>query len=270
MSRADIDFAVDWAADEGWNPGHHDADAFYAVDERGFLVGELRDEPVACISVVAYDESFGFLGFYIVRPEHRGRGYGLQMWNAGMEYLCERNVGLDGVVAQQDNYRKSGFRYAYANQRFETLGGGTRPEGVVPAADVSFEDMLAYDSTCFPVPRPIFLRHWLSMPTSTALAVTGDGGVRGYGVIRACRRGHKIGPLFADTHEIAETLYRALASEVPGEPVFLDVPMPNPAAVALAGGYGMKPVFETARMYTGAIPAAPLERIFGVTTFELG
>ena len=30
-----------------------------------------------------------------------------------------RNVGLDGVVEQQPNYRMSGFSYAYANVRYE-------------------------------------------------------------------------------------------------------------------------------------------------------
>jgi hypothetical protein len=29
-------------------------------------------------------------------------------------------------------------------------------------------------------------------------------------------------------------------------------------------------VFETARMYTGPIPPLRLDRVFGVTTFELG
>jgi hypothetical protein len=32
----------------------------------------------------------------------------------------------------------------------------------------------------------------------------------------------------------------------------------------------MTAVFETARMYTGQAPALPLDRIFGVTSFELG
>jgi hypothetical protein len=34
--------------------------------------------------------------------------------------------------------------------------------------------------------------------------------------------------------------------------------------------HGLVPVFETARMYSGAIPDEPVERIYGVTTFELG
>ena len=52
--------------------------------------------------------------------------------------------------------------------------------------------------------------------------------------------------------------------------VFLDVPSVNPAAVALAQSYGLKPVFETARMYTGPIRKVNLDRLFGVMTFELG
>jgi hypothetical protein len=39
---------------------------------------------------------------------------------------------------------------------------------------------------------------------------------------------------------------------------------------ALAQELGLTPVFETARMYTGAIPPLRLERVYGVTTFELG
>jgi hypothetical protein len=38
----------------------------------------------------------------------------------------------------------------------------------------------------------------------------------------------------------------------------------------LAQDLGLAPVFETARMYTGTVPRLRLERVFGVTTFELG
>jgi len=44
----------------------------------------------------------------------------------------------------------------------------------------------------------------------------------------------------------------------------------NRDAVALAEKHKMKLVFETARMYTGIFPDLPLNRLFGVTTFELG
>src|SRR5437868_6705655 len=99
-----------WAADEGWNPGNTDIHAFFATDPGGFLVGRLDGEPVTCISVVEYGQAFEFLGFYIARPAVRGKGYGIVTWDAGVKRLAGRNVGLDGVVAQQANYKKSGFR----------------------------------------------------------------------------------------------------------------------------------------------------------------
>jgi hypothetical protein len=52
MSRADLDAALSWARDEGWNPGLDDAGAFYAQDPGGFLMGWLGTVRVGCISVV--------------------------------------------------------------------------------------------------------------------------------------------------------------------------------------------------------------------------
>jgi len=52
--------------------------------------------------------------------------------------------------------------------------------------------------------------------------------------------------------------------------VFPDEPAVNRDAVKFAESVGLAPAFETARMYTGAIPELTVERVFGVTTFELG
>lgn len=81
-TREDVDLMVEWAAREGWNPGLDDAAAFRAADPEGFLVGRIGEEPVSCISVVGYPGGFGFLGFYIVVPERRGRGHGIATWRA--------------------------------------------------------------------------------------------------------------------------------------------------------------------------------------------
>lgn len=264
---------VDWAAAEGWNPGLHDAGCFAAADATGFFAGMLDDEPVAVISVVKYGATFAFLGLYIVAPSHRGKGYGIALWNHALATAAGRNVGLDGVVAQQENYKRSGFRSAYRNVRY----GGRRGDDaaldarVAPLSSRSFAEVATYDRACFPEARDAFLRGWIAQPRGKALAAVRDGRIAGYGVIRACRRGWKVGPLFADDASLAEALFQALSMYVPaGAEVFLDVPEPNAAAVALAERHGMSVVFETARMYTGQAPALPLPRLFGVTTFELG
>jgi len=272
MTRQDLDLAIDWAAAEGWNPGLNDAACFQAADPAGFLMGCLGDEPIASISVVRYAGTFGFLGLYIVRPDRRGRGFGHRLWRAGMDSLADRTVGLDGVVAQQENYRKSGFALAHRNVRF----GGTpqvaapRDEGLKRVSPEIVEAVLAYDRPFFPAPREAFLRCWLKPEARDAIAFVEDGIIKGYGVIRACRSGSKIGPLFADGEREADLLFRALASEANGGAVFLDLPEPNRAAVRLAERYGLSPAFETARMYRGAGPDLPLSRTYGISTFELG
>jgi hypothetical protein len=82
--------------------------------------------------------------------------------------------------------------------------------------------------------------------------------------------GWKIGPLLANDEETAIRLLDGLLASVPGETVSLDVPLPNAAAVRAAADRGMVEVFSTARMYKGTPPALDLDRIWGVTSFELG
>jgi hypothetical protein len=222
----------------------------------------------ASISVVAYDRTLAFLGLYIVAPEFRGHRLGLTIWRAGMARLGDRIVGLDGVVAQQANYARSGFRPAWRNQRYEGRGGGSEPAGLVPLAAVPFAEIAAYDRVAFAAPRDRFLARWTSRHQGRAIVEAGK--LRGFGVIRRCRVGWKIGPLFADDPACADALFAGLAAQAPTQAIFLDVPQPNASAVALAERHGMTPCFETARMYAGGRPELPLARIFGITTLELG
>ncbi len=273
MTREDIDIAIELAATEGWNPGLHDTDSFYGADPNGFFIGELNNEPIATISAVKYGDTFGFIGFYIVKPEYRGKGYGIQIWNAAMEYLKGRNVGLDGVVDQQENYKKSGFKLAYRNVRYEGVSGEQPPCDfeTVKLSSLPFETVDSYDRLLFPANRSTFIKSWINQSGSNALGIMQEGKLAGYGVIRMCRTGYKIGPLFANSTELAESLFLALrASAKPSEPVYFDVPETNQEAVAMAERYNMKVVFETARMYTAGNPDVPMDKIYGVTSFELG
>ena len=274
MGEEELHAMVDSAAAEGWNPGLHDAGPFYAQDPEGFLCGCLDGRPVAWISAVRYGDEFGFIGFYMVLPEYRHSGYGIPLSDAATARLKGIRVGIDGVFERQEDYHaRYGYEFAYRNIRFELK----RPENlqtggnVEEAAAVPFAELAAFDRRHFPAPREAFLRPWLQMPDSHSLVVRDGGEILGYGTIRPCRQGWKIGPLFANNAGTGEDLFCALLARVPvGDPVYLDVPEPNEAGMAMAGRYGMQQVFGTARMYTGGIPDLPLDRIFGVTTFELG
>lgn len=278
ITRASLqDWALvrDWAADEGWNPGVSDAPAFFAQDPEGFFLGRIDGEPVSAISVVNYDDAYSFLGFYLVRPDQRGLGHGLATWRAALAHAGERTVGLDGVPAQQDNYRRSGFAPAYRTARFvgEVPASEGAVAGVAPAERVDPAALAAYDSACHPAGRPRFLASWLTTPGHRALVRLTDGRVTGYGVVRPAEQEARIGPLFADTPADAAALLDALAAQARSfgsERIAVDMPEANPAAARLAEERGLEATFETARMYTGPIRPIARDRAFGVTTLELG
>jgi GNAT superfamily N-acetyltransferase len=265
--------AIQWAENEGWNPGLYDALCYYKTDPNGFFVGLLDGIPISCISAISYSENYGFIGFYIVKPEYRGKGYGITIWNAALNYLSNKNIGLDGVIEQQDNYIKSGFELAYSNIRFEGIAEQVLEKfsHIKLLSEVQFNDLIAYDSKFFPVPRPAFLKEWINQPESLGLAAISNNELKGYSVLRKCNIGYKIGPLFADDKFIAEKLFISSLNYLsPGTKFYFDTPEINQNAIGLAHKYEMEKVFSTARMYTDSQPQIDLNKVFGVTTFELG
>jgi hypothetical protein len=272
MTIEDMDFAINWAAAEGWNPGLSDRDIFFNTDPKGYFVGKKNGEIAGVISAVAYDENYGFIGFYIVREQDRNTDLGVRLAMKAMNYLGNRNMGLDGVLERVDNYARIGFNYAYKNIRWEgTFAGvGSDNPNITRIGRIDIGDLLALDRECFPAPRESFIRSWVSMPNAWSFAYLADGKLLGYGVIRKCGNGFKIGPLFADNGKVAHELFKKLVSCSGGEPVFFDTPEVNQSAVDIASKYNMQQSFATARMYSKVAPAINLNKVFGVTTFELG
>ena len=272
-SASDVRLMAQWAADEGWNPGDADSDAFFVADPSGFLIGRLDGRPVSCISIVRYGEDAAFLGMYISHPDVRGQGYGLQTWQAGMALTGGRVVGLDGVPAQQANYARSGFRPAWTTQRFEGAPPAAGPPpGVelVDARSVPFDLLDAYDRRHFGARRAGFLASWITLPGRWAAVALRDRTIVGFGVLRPAQSTARIGPLFAESRVTAEALVSRLASSARASAVAVDVPGVNPVAVEWARGCGWTPSFDTTRMYTGAAPAFDHGEVFGITTLELG
>lgn len=273
LSLDQLSTVLEWAQAEGWNPGLHDAQAFFAADPWGFFGLFVDGQLTASASVVRYDDSFAFGGCYICRPQRRGEGLGSQVAAEALGHAGGATIGLDGVLEREGTYRRMGFVSAQRNVRY-----GGRPRqipaasgGVVTLGRHHVDQVVDYErrAQVFEAPRRAFLEHWLSGPDAVALGV-GDDQLCGYGVIRRCHLGSKIGPLFAAGPTEAHRLCAALVHRADPGPVFLDVPASNPAAIALAVELGLEPTFETVRMYRGPRPPLAIERIFGITSFELG
>lgn len=260
LARSELDELVDWAAREGWNPGVDDADVFWGTDPDAY-VGFHRDgELVAAGSIVSYGGVFGFMGLFMVRPDLRGHGLGRALWFRRRDALLERlapgaAIGMDGVFAMQDFYTAAGFRFSHRN--LEMCGvGAPRPldDLIAPPACLSFEDIAAFDLTHFGVGREAYLHRWIDPPGGRGVGLVDDDTLQAMGVVRPCRKGYKIGPLFAVDSASAERVFAALADVAAGAALFLVVPDNNPNALALAQRHAMTEVSACARMYLGNPP----------------
>lgn len=274
-TRNELQTAIEWAGDEGWNPGLDDADVFWKTDPDGFVCAEKDGEIIATGSIVSYG-GFGFMGFFIVRPDLRGQGIGREFWHWRRDRLLERLgtggvIGMDGVFGMQPFYARGGFVFSHRNLRMEGVGAEHPIDpAVAPLRKIGFEAVAALDARHFGCRRDAFLKRWMALPQGHAYGVPDGDRLRGMGVIRRCRSGYKIGPLFAEDADTAERLFAALTRHAVDEPIFLDVPEPNRASLELARRHGMKEVFGCARMYLGPAPELPLATTYAITTFELG
>jgi predicted acetyltransferase len=272
MTKAEFQTSINWANTEGWIPGVHDLDSFYETDPTGFYAAKSGGEIVGTFSVVKYSKDYAFAGFFIVRPDHRNTGVGLAIQHYIDTHFASYNVGIDGVLAMQEKYGHAGYKYAYGNERYAASAKpGKLDSQCHKITSGDFDSIAKYDTLHVPAERKKFLKLWLNQKDATALLSKDDGGkLAGYGVVRKCFQGNRVGPLFAETAETAKRLFDSLAASVAGEQIFIDVPTVNPSAMLLVLSQGMKPVFTTARMYTKQAPDLPLDKIYGVTSLELG
>lgn len=272
LSQSELAELMTWAKDEGWNPGLNDTNAFFAADPEGFLGCFVDDAFVSGISCVTYGDDFGFIGLYITRADMRGKGYGLHVWNAAMERLGDRIIGLDGVPEQQDNYAKMGFVTAYETVRWSGIcqsDNHTGPSDTVGLDDDQLDAISAYDEGLFPAARKTFLEKWITPPRS-AMAIREAGRLAGYAVSRGCHQGAKLGPLFADDDTKAQQLLSTAINICAGAELHIDVPTYKTEFSAFLSRLGFKPGFKTARMYKGGTPKNDMEKIFAITSLELG
>ena len=267
---------VRWAEEEGWNPGPNDADVYYATDPDGFYGYYHKGNLIAGGSIVSYNKEFGFMGFFIVKPEYRSFGIGRKIWYQRRDMLLSRlnkdaPIGMDGVIAMQPFYKKGGFEILFRDERYEKIGTQfTIDKNISSISNEDFESIFTHDKQCFGFSRPQFMKPWLKLPGNKTFKYVEDGKLRGFAIVRKANKGYKVCPLFADNEMIAEELYKACLNSVVGEPLYLDIPVINKGAVNIIKGYNATYVFECARMYYGKPPEVETDKIFGITTFELG
>jgi hypothetical protein len=275
MREDEVATLGDWAAAEGWNPGLSDLEIAWETDPEAFVALRHENTLAGGGSIFSYGGDFGFMGLFIMRADLRQKGLGTALWHWRLNRLLERlkpgaGICMDGVFDMVPFYERGGFKKAFRDVRYQGSAVGAADPEVVTLGTGDFAKIAAYDRGFLPAARDAFLARWIAAPGVITMGLHENDELAGYGVARPCREGFKIGPLFADRADIAERIAASLMGSIAGQQVQIDVPEANPAAIALAEGFGFRMSFGCMRLYYGPVPALPIGQTFAVTSLEFG
>ena len=242
-------------------------------------------DSAAAIAAVSYGEHYGYLGMQICVPKQRGKGYGKSIFEYAMRHLEGKAVlGGEPVPAYRSNLARRGFTGA---QETIVFSGVVDLEALPPAPIPTDETghrvvvgdlrqhrlgaVLEFDEKHAPSARERFVHAWLTTPGHDVLVTIVGEEIKGYGVLRPCCDGSNIGPLFAESVEVADLLMRKLvAGTSRGTKIILEIPEPNQASIKLVERLGLTKMWKTFRMYREPTPKLLLGRIYAVTCLQLG
>jgi GNAT superfamily N-acetyltransferase len=261
---------------EKWNPGSKDAEYFQKTYPEYFFVGELDGEVVSCVSVVPYRE-YAFLGMYIVQPGYRGKGYGKKTFQAAMESVKGLNVSLDAVLQEIKTYEKSGFVFQSFllnkyNGKFDVDNHYRPNNSIVPLNKISNEQIAEYEQSINSFYRPEIWEHWKRYERGHSFAYVENSKLVGIASIRPGVTAYKVGPLYADSAEIAKVLFINLVNAIPKDSsIELDTPATNSDAQKLVKEFlKFSPVFDCMKMWTQEPPKHHINKIYGTLALEFG
>tara|TARA_Y100001968_G_scaffold69693_1_gene60825 strand:- start:5699 stop:6589 length:891 start_codon:yes stop_codon:yes gene_type:complete len=287
LQSDDISIITEWLRIEGFTPGLGDLNIYRNTDKQGLWVGWLNGEPIGCIAGIRYNSSYAFIGLFIVLENHRGNGYGVQLWKHALKYLRDIPcIGLEAAPNRINDYSSWGFNLSSTTTRWMWEGedgflvnnlyieDDQQGMRVIDSGSLPFSLVQSYDANREPSPRPHFLIDWLNHPNGKVLVIVDNkGNCHGFGRIRPCllnnEQGWRIGPLLADTPPLAEILLRDLVSSHAGV-VLIDSPGLNPYSKYLLERLGFKPQSQTFRMYKGNQPPVSMNQVYGLACLELG
>lgn len=278
MTSDEVKELFQWAEFEGWNPGINDSKCIWNIDPDGFLALVQNGKMIGGVAIFKHCNTYGFMGLFIVAKPYRGQKLGTKLGFKCRDLLLSRlspraTIGLDGVDAMVPFYEKGGFKPYTRHRRFQLSTPSTHAklhDDIVDLKTLPIDTISNYEEGCFQCPRPRFLDDWINQPGAISFACISENSILGFGVMRPCCIGWKIGPLFANSLEIADRLFQAFQLHSANRPIFLDAPHNNPMAIELCRKYQMDEVFGCVRMYYGPVPQLDNRRIFGITTLEAG
>ena len=213
-----------------WHVSPLEFSCAYAFDPTAVFLGELNNDVIALLCAFKHPGHSTFLSVFLVKEEHRGKGYGRKIWDTVWESIDKScTICLDAVVDMVPKYRSLGFQSVWETtvvsvdleKICKTFAKVESPLGVEvkPIGTIEMEELIKYDSSVFGTSRNNFMEKWINIPDSLGwVAVNERGTVIGYTTAIPVISGPDmqlglwaIRPLYADNDDIAKLLLKTAA-----------------------------------------------------------
>lgn len=270
LSDGDLAAARRLSTAVGWNQTAADWRRLLALSPDTCFGGWVGDELVATSTLATYDGRVGWVGMVLVDEAHRRRGYGSAVFEAALDAGKEAGlevVGLDATDAGRQVYDGYGFERVGGIDRWRGAVDLPTPEGV--STFDRAERVAGFDAARCGVDRTPLLDHLLGSDGVTGVRSVREGETVGYAVVRPGRTCPQVGPVVADTPEVAERLLGAVGARVTG-PVVIDA-LDRDVSARVLERTGLDVSRRLHRMtHEGARPALDGDGVAAAAGFEWG
>lgn len=253
LTAKDIAFAVSMTDAENWGNTPEDFRRLISLEPQGCFIARENSIEIGIITSTSYG-NFGFIGSLIVEESHRGQSVGELLMRRAMDYLQDKGVvtiELDGVFPALSLYRRLGFIDKYLSLRFKRLPDKNANPAKCKSSLFSVDDIALYDLAATGLPRQHVLGTYAA-EFDRILFTAGKYKCKGFALVRSlAEETMTIGPLVADSDEVAENILGDILDRFGQRPLTIGVPAVIPEFARVLLRHGFIYTQPSVRMYRG-------------------
>jgi predicted N-acetyltransferase YhbS len=281
MREADIAAGLGLCRANRWNQVRRDWELFLQFSPRGCRVAVKNDQVVGTVTTMSYRglegrDRFHWIGMVMVDSAERRKGIGARLLREAIDLLGDRSaIRLDATPAGREVYRRLNFVDEYGLSRLESIGDGRAAwTEDTPARPMTVNDLtqvFEMDYEAFGADRGALLKQLFEASPEHSWVVRREGKIVGYTFGRVGHNFEHLGPVIAETGEIARQLVAACLRDRPSRPFILDVTRHDPAWTRWLESIGFREQRPYVRMVRGEnrYPGAPHKQ-FAILGPEFG
>ena len=216
--------------------------ALFEAHPDDFLVAHEAEKLIGFILAIKYTDNFGFISTFLVLKEHRGEGYGKNLFNHALSHLEDRQVALDSNQKDIYLYEEYGFKAYFDVVNYMHLSfNNKKDESKVKFIELSDEVFL--------VKKDVYMKSILQSKEVHYKSIVRNNKISSYAFSYKYIDGYKIS-INTDCIDDAKALFIYLSNVyAEGTKIYIQASKLNQVFIELVNYFSMKEYSKSTRMY---------------------